>query len=190
MEQTQAKNILQSLLLVAREPLSLERLEEATDLPQELLASLLEEMIAELQGRGIQIFKVSGGYLMGTDPANAEYVERVLHPREETRLSPQALETLSIIAYKQPVTGVEVERLRGVDSGWVIDSLIAKKLVAETGRSESVGRPYLYATTEEFLRHFGLKDLSSLPPLPVSAAEQETIFKSALHEDVPAQLSA
>ena len=182
MEQAQVKNILASLLFVAREPLPLERLEEATEQSRELLAALLEEMAAEMQGRGIQIFKVSGGYLMGTDPGNVDYVERILHPKEETRLSPQALETLAIIAYKQPVTRVEIEKLRGVDSGWVIDSLVAKKMVAETGRSDTVGRPYLYATTEEFLRHFGLKDLASLPPLPVSATEQETIFKSALHE--------
>jgi segregation and condensation protein B len=189
MEQSQAKNVLESLLFVAREPLPLERLEEATELSREVLSSLLEEMIGEMQGRGIQIFKVSGGYLMGTNPGNVNYVERILHPKEETRLSPQALETLAIVAYKQPVTRVEIEKLRGVDSGWVIDSLIAKKLVAETGRSETVGRPYLYATTEEFLRHFGLKDISSLPPLPVSEAEQETIFKSALHENALSQPS-
>jgi segregation and condensation protein B len=182
MEPLRAKNVLESLLFVAREPLPLEQLEEATALPKELLSSLLEEMIAEYQGRGIQVHKVAGGYLMGTNPENVDYVEKVLHPREETKLSPQALETLAIIAYKQPVTRVEIERLRGVDSGWVIDSLAAKKLVYEVGRSETVGRPYLYATTEEFLRHFGLKDLASLPPLPTSEADQEAIFKSALHE--------
>lgn len=185
MESQRAKNVLESLLFVAREPLSIEQLEEATALPKELLSSLLEEMVAEYQGRGIQILKVAGGYLMGTNHENVEYVERILHPREETKLSPQALETLSIIAYKQPVTRVEVERLRGVDSGWVIDSLIAKKLVCEVGRSETVGRPYLYATTEEFLRHFGLKDVAALPPLPTSETDQEVLFKSALHETSP-----
>ena len=186
MEQLQAKNILESLLFVAREPLSLEQLEETTALPKELIAQLLEEMIASLAGRGIQIFKVAGGYLMGTSPENVEYVEKILHPKEETRLSAQALETLAIIAYKQPVTRVEIERLRGVDSGWVIDSLAGKKLVREVGRSEAVGRPYIYATTEEFLRHFGLKDLATLPPLPSTEADQENLFKSALQESTAA----
>lgn len=182
MESARAKTILESLLFVAREPLSLERLEEATELPKDLLSSLLEEMIVEFSGRGIRIHKVAGGFLLGTNHENADYIEKILHPKEETRLSPQALETLAIIAYKQPVTRVEIERLRGVDSGWVIDSLIAKKLVCEVGRSDTVGRPYLYATTEEFLRHFGLKDLSSLTPPPKDRTDQEVLFKSALQE--------
>jgi segregation and condensation protein B len=139
-------------------------------------------MIRERQEREVQIFKVAGGYLMGTNPENAEYVKKITNPREETRLSPQALETLAIIAYKQPVTRVEIERLRGVDSGWVIETLLAKKLIREVGRSETVGRPYLYATTEEFLKHFGLKDLKDLPPLKVSQSAQEAVFKTALSE--------
>lgn len=173
---------MESILFVARQPLSLDELELTIGLPQKFLRSLLEELIAELNERGIQIVKVAGGYLMGTNPANAEYVEKILHPKEETRLSSQALETLAIIAYKQPVTRVEIERLRGVVSDSVVDTLVSKKLVREAGRSEAVGRPYLYATTEEFLRHFGVEDLSKLPPLPGAAADQETLFKSALHE--------
>jgi segregation and condensation protein B len=183
MEDARIKNILESLLFVASEPLALEELELALDVSREKLEVLLEEMVKERQASGVQIFKVAGGYLMGTNPENAEYVRKIINPREETRLSPQALETLAIIAYKQPVTRVEIERLRGVDSGWVIETLLAKKLVQEVGRSESVGRPYLYATTEEFLKHFGLKDLKDLPPLPASPSAQEAAFKTALHED-------
>jgi segregation and condensation protein B len=182
MESARTKNILESMLFVAREPLTVAQLEELLTLPKEYLTGLLEEMVIELQGRGIQVFKLAGGYLMGTSPENVEYVEKILHPKEETRLSAQALETLAIIAYKQPVTRVEIERIRGVDSGWVIDSLVLKKLAREVGRSDSVGRPYIYATTEDFLRHFGLKDTGNLPPLPSSEADQETIFKSALQE--------
>ncbi|MCU0641670.1 MAG: SMC-Scp complex subunit ScpB [Candidatus Margulisbacteria bacterium] len=182
MEPTRIKNILESLLFVAREPLAVEQLEEMIGVPRDYLGSLLEELVAELQGRGIQVFKLAGGYLMGTNPENVAFVEKILHPKEETRLSAQALETLAIIAYKQPVTRVEIERIRGVDSGWVIDSLVTKKLVKEVGRSEAIGRPYIYATSEDFMRHFGLKDLASLPPLPSSEADQETIFKSALQE--------
>lgn len=182
MDTLRVKNILESLLFVAREPLSLEELELALNIPREDLRNLLDEMVKEREGSGVQIFKVAGGYLMGTNPDNAEFVKKITNPREETRLSPQALETLAIIAYKQPVTRVEIERLRGVDSGWVIETLIAKKLIQEVGRSETVGRPYLYATTDEFLKHFGLESLADLPPLPISEAEQEAVFKSALHE--------
>lgn len=182
METLKAKSILESLLFVARQPLEIEELEATIGLPKELLASLLEELIAEFSQRGIRIVKVAGGYLMGTNPENAEHVEKILHPKEETKLSPQALETLAIIAYKQPVTRAEIERLRGVASDWVVDTLVAKKLVREAGRSEAVGRPYIYATTENFLRHFGVEDLSKLPPLPNSETDQETLFKSALHE--------
>ena len=83
------------------------------------------------------------------------------------------------------MTRVEIERLRGVISDGVIETLLAKKLINEVGRSETVGRPYLYSTTTEFLRHFGLKDLSGLPPLPESVSEQENIFRSALQENQP-----
>lgn len=173
------------MLFVARKPLRLEEFIDATELPADVLTPVLEALAAESEGHGLNVVKVAGGYLMGTNPENAGFVEKILHPKEEARLSPQALETLAIIAYKQPVTRVEIERLRGVDSGWVIDSLIAKKLVREVGRSDAVGRPYLYATTEQFLRHFGIEALHALPPLPVSEAEQETVFKSALQESPP-----
>lgn len=180
MESVRVKNILESLLFVARNPLTLDEIEKATGCPQELLISLLEELSIEFQNRGVRIVKVAGGYLMGTSPDNADFVQRLLHARIETTLSPQALETLAIIAYKQPVTRAEIERLRGVISDGVIETLLMKKLIQELGRSEAVGRPYRYGTTTEFLRHFGLKDLSDLPPLPESVAEQENLFRSAL----------
>jgi len=182
-EPNKAKQVIESLLFVAREPLSLEQLEEVMAAPREFLAGLLEELIADYSAKGIQIVKVAGGYLMGTNPDNAEFVNLILHPREETRLSHQALETLAIISYKQPVTRAEVERLRGVDSGYILESLIAKKLVKEAGRSEAVGRPYLYATSEDFLRHFGLQTLTDLPTLPTAETDQENLFKSALQEN-------
>jgi segregation and condensation protein B len=182
METARIKSILESILFVARKPMPLDELAAATELPSEAIFTVLEEIVAQSQNWGITVVKVAGGYLMGTNPGNVDYVEKILHPKEETRLSPQALETLAIIAYKQPVTRLEIERLRGVDSGWVIESLAAKKLVREVGRSEAVGRPYLYATSENFLRHFGIENVNSLPPLPASETEQETVFKSALQE--------
>ena len=182
METNKVKSILESILFVARKSLSPAEFAELTELPIEELTPVLDELAAESGGRGITVVKVADGYLMGTSADNSAYVEKVLHPKEETRLSPQALVTLAIIAYKQPVTKLEVERLRGVDSGGVVESLIAKKLIKEVGRSEALGHPYLYGTTENFLRHFGIENVHSLPLLPESETEQEAVFNSVLHE--------
>lgn len=178
------KNILESLLFVARKPLTPEEIAQAMGegVSAEAITTLLEELLRDYEGKGINIIKVAGGYLMGTSPENADYVYNLLHAKVQTTLTQQALETLAIIAYKQPVTRPEMERIRGVNSDGPIDTLLQKKLIQELGRSEAVGRPFLYGTTTEFLRHFGLKDLADLPPLPVSQTEQEQIFKSALHE--------
>ncbi|MBU1026976.1 MAG: SMC-Scp complex subunit ScpB [Candidatus Margulisbacteria bacterium] len=185
------KTILESLLFVARKPLSFEELKKCFDqtegsqglnCSQEELEFLLEDLVTEYRARGINVVKVAGGYLMGTNPANADYVYSLLHARVQTTLSPQALETLSIIAYKQPVTQAEIEQVRGVNSDGPISTLLAKKLISDQGRSDAPGRPYIYGTTIEFLRHFGLKDLNDLPPLPSEPEEQEEVFKSALHE--------
>jgi len=180
------KNILESLLFVARRPLSAEDFSPVVgqDVPVEEIARVLEELVQECSGKGINIVKVAGGYLMGTNPANADYVYNLLHAKVQTNLSPQALETLAIIAYKQPVTRAEMERIRGVNSDGPIDTLLQKKIIEEVGRSEAVGRPFLYGTTKEFLRHFGLEALSSLPPLPVSGEEQKVVFETALIEQV------
>jgi segregation and condensation protein B len=181
------KGVLESLLFVGRKPLPPEEMVQslsslALNISRDEIVSLLEELIKEYEGRGINIVKVAGGYLMGTNPENADYVHNLLHAKVQTSLTPQGLETLAIVAYKQPVTRVEIERIRGVNSDGPIDTLLQKRLIQELGRSSAVGRPYLYGTTTEFLRHFGLKDLSSLPPLPLSSEEQESVFKSALHE--------
>jgi segregation and condensation protein B len=181
------KSVLESLLFVARKPLPPEEIrqalgEQVLGITAEEIIALLEELVREYEARGINVVKVAGGYLMGTNPANANYVHNLLHAKVQTTLTSQALEVLAIIAYKQPVTRAELERIRGVNSDGPIETLLSKKLIQELGRSESVGRPYLYGTTTEFLRHFGLKDLSDLPPLPVSPEEQDAVFKSALHE--------
>jgi segregation and condensation protein B len=180
--QIQLKSILESLLFVARKPLDPKDLETVLQSTKELIEANLEELTGEYSAKGIKIFKVAGGYLMGTNPDNADYVHALLHEKIQTSLSPQALETLAIIAYKQPVTRAEIERIRGVNSDGPIETLLAKKLIDDHGRSDAVGRPFLFGTTIEFLRHFGLKEVKDLPALPMQEAAQEEIFKTALHE--------
>lgn len=181
------RSVIESLLFVARKPLPPAEIlsalnEHMADITEEEITARLEELVQEYEARGMNIVKVAGGYLMGTNPANADPVHNLLHAKVQTTLTPQALEVLAIIAYKQPVTRAELERIRGVNSDGPIDTLLGKKLIQELGRSEAVGRPYLYGTTTEFLRHFGLRDLAGLPPLPVTPEEQDAVFKSALHE--------
>jgi segregation and condensation protein B len=127
--------------------------------------------LAELQadyardGRGLQLVEVAGGWQITTRPEYNDWVRELLDPRTPTRLSIQALETLAVIAYKQPVTMPEVIELRGVKSGGVIKTLLEKHLIRIVGRKEVVGRPMLYGTTKQFLIHFGLKDLAELPKI-------------------------
>jgi segregation and condensation protein B len=113
--------------------------------------------------RGLQLVEVAGGFQVTTRPEYNDWVRELLDPRTPTRLSIQALETLAVIAYKQPVTLPEIIALRGVKSGGVVKTLLEKRLIRITGRKEVVGRPILYGTTKQFLLHFGLKDLGELP---------------------------
>jgi segregation and condensation protein B len=125
----------------------------------------------------MNIAKFAGGYQMVTHSQNVDYVDRFLHSPILTTLSNPALETLAIVAYKQPITKLTIENIRGVNSDGVVATLLEKRLVEEAGRSEAVGRPILYATTVEFLRHFGLKDLTDLPPLP---QDEMAAFRSGI----------
>jgi len=114
-------------------------------------------------GRGLQLVEIAGGYQITTRPEYNDWVRELLDPKSPTRLSLQALETLAVIAYKQPVTLPEIIELRGIKSGGVIKTLLEKRLIKILGRKEVVGRPILYGTTKQFLLHFGLRDLDELP---------------------------
>ena len=132
----------------------------------------LEEIRADYarDGRGLQLVEVAGGFQITTRPEYHDWVRELLDPKTPTRLSVQALETLAVIAYKQPVTLPEIIDLRGVKSGGVLKTLLEKRLIRITGRKEVVGRPMLYGTTKEFLLHFGLKDVGELPRIEEFAA--------------------
>ena len=165
------QHVLESLLFVTKKPLTIQELQKLTEAPAEEIEEKLNGIAARLEAEasGIRVIKVAHGFILGTAPESAEYVDKLVHSKIETTLSPQSLESLAIIAYKQPITRAELEMIRGVYCDAVIDTLLTKKLIEEKGRSRALGRPILYGTTVDFLRHFGLKDPSELPPLPVEA---------------------
>jgi segregation and condensation protein B len=138
-----------------------ESLESEPDRVQAALRELGDAYAA--RGAGVELREIAGGWMLVTTTAQAEWVGRMLRGKRKMRLSRPALETMAIVAYKQPVTKTEIEAIRGVDSTAVLATLLERNLVTIRGRSKVVGRPLLYGTTQEFLGYFGLKDLSELP---------------------------
>ena len=175
-------DIVEALLFASDAPLEADRIREVLDLPDaETARALVRELTdrCEADGRILAIVEVGGGYRMVTRPEVAPWLVRLARARTRVRLSRPALETLAIIAYRQPVSRPEVDAVRGVNSEGVLDSLLERRLVRIAGRKEAPGRPFLYETTREFLVAFGLRDLGDLPkvdgelviPEPAGAAE-------------------
>jgi segregation and condensation protein B len=160
--------VLEALLFVASRPLSANTLSRLTGFDEadvEQLLTSLEE-VYNRPGRGIMLARVAGGYQLVTRPQFSSYVEKLLQEKEKTPpLSRAALETLSIIAYYQPVTRAQIEAIRGVRVDHILAVLMERGLIQEVGRGSGHGRPILYGSTPAFLEYFGLKDLSELPPL-------------------------
>jgi segregation and condensation protein B len=157
---------LEALLFAAGDPLTLEELRSA--LPAEDRAGVgpaLERLEAAYRrdGRGLQILRVAGGYRITTRPEYDRHLRALYRQRHRQRLGPAALETLAVVAYRQPVTGPEIAEIRGVDPQGVLQTLLERKLIRTVGRKRVVGRPFLYGTTKEFLVHFGLDSLDDLP---------------------------
>lgn len=155
---------LEALLFAAGDPVSKKRLAEIMGLPAQEVAALLERLKAQLQRpeRGIILQEVAGGFQLTTKPMFKELLQR-LGRTPPAALSPAALETLAIIAFRQPVTKAEIEQLRGVKVDSVLNTLLERDMVKELGRREAAGRPILYGTTDRFLQAFGLKSLQDLP---------------------------
>lgn len=171
-----AKSVIEVLLFVAPEPLPLAEICRIAELEQLDAQALLQELQQQYQRQGgLQIIEVAGGWQLTTKPSFAPYVERLYKKTTSQTLSRAALETLAIIAYRQPVTKAELELIRGVKCDSSINTLVERGLVAEQGRRESPGRPVLYGTTDEFLRCFGLKDLAELPDLNDFMVEAENL---------------
>jgi segregation and condensation protein B len=158
--------VLEALVFASPHPITARQIGEVlVGVPKEAWEAALRQLKEDYarDGRGLQLVEVAAGYQITTRPEYNDWVRELLDPRTTTRLSIQALETLAVIAYKQPVTLPEVIDLRGVKSGGVIKTLLEKRLIRIVGRKEVVGRPMLYGTTRGFLEQFGLKDLSELP---------------------------
>jgi len=167
MEREEIRSIIESLLFVADGPQSLQRFAEVLDgVDRETIQSILNELQIELeaQNRGIRLAEVAGGYQLRTPKSNADWVKKFLGGRP-ARMGKATLETLAIIAYRQPITKAEIEAIRGVDVNGVIGTLLERNLIRAVARKDVPGRPFLYGTTAEFLQLFNLKDLSQLPTL-------------------------
>ena len=161
------KGNIEAVLFAAGQPVSEVQLAEMLSVEKEHIRILLAQMKSEMEDtkRGLTILEVAGGYQLCTKAEFAETVARLAEV-QPNRLSRAALETLSVIAFKQPITRAEIEEIRGVQVDRVLQNLIDKELIKELGRKEVIGRPILYGTTEVFLNCFGMDSLSDLPPLP------------------------
>jgi segregation and condensation protein B len=167
MEREELKSIVENVLLAADQPINASELSkiflDGTDKDQ--LQSILDELREEYNSRNLQIMEVADGYQLCTRHEFNDYIRKYLKLDRSTRLSQPSLDTLSIIAYKQPLTRQEVDDIRGVDSSGVMKTLLEKKVIGPAGRKKVPGRPIMYRTTQKFLEYFGLKDLSDLPTL-------------------------
>jgi segregation and condensation protein B len=182
--------LLEAIVYLAKEPVSLDAIHKALpDVDRSELQQKLSELMEQYRSsdHGIEIREVADGYRFSTKPEHHEVLKLFLKSQiPPTRLSLAALETLAVIAYKQPVTVPEIQEIRGVHATGVIKTLLDKKFINTAGRKEVLGRPILYKTTKDFLMHFGLKDLSELP----SMEEFEELIKNqaAAEEEIPEEV--
>ncbi|MDD5584138.1 MAG: SMC-Scp complex subunit ScpB [Candidatus Omnitrophica bacterium] len=193
LERTKIKSVVESLLFVNERPLSIEELRDVLECDKKDIEAAAEELIQEYERRtcGVCIVRVAGGYQMCSLPDNESWIKKMYQERSKQKLSIPALETLAIIAYKQPITRMEIESIRGVNIDGVVRHLDDLGLIKTEGRKEVPGRPFLYITTRKFLEYFGLNHLKDLPKLEefVALVEHETAAVSA-QTDFSTEVSA
>ena len=162
---TDLKAIIEALIYASPEPVTLKQLSRLLDAePKETVLAAIEALKQDYERPGgLQIVEVAGGYQIVTKAEMHDWVRRLFHERTTQKLSVASLETLAVIAYKQPVTAPEITEIRGVNAVGVLSTLLERKLVKIVGRKQVVGRPFLYGTTREFLERFGLNDIADLP---------------------------
>lgn len=170
------KSIIESILFVSGEPLSLRDISINLEMPPRYIEEILNEMITDYEAseRGIKLISIKDNYQLVTKSENSDYIQRLLKKNKRQSLSQASLESLAIIAYKQPITRIDIDEIRGVKSESAIQKLIEKNLIKESGRLDVPGRPILYSTTDEFLRQFELNDLKELPSLDLFDNTDET----------------
>ena len=167
MPEDNIKTVIEALLFVSERPLALEKIKEVLGLDTVGIRKKLEELQAEYEtaNRGMRIIEIAGGFQMITAPTLAVFLKKLYKNRRAERLSKPALETLAIIAYKQPLTKLEIESIRNVNIDGMMQNLLDKGLVRICGRKKAPGRPFVYGTTRKFLEYFGLKSLEELPKI-------------------------
>jgi len=172
MDKTNVKSILEALLFINERPIEVGEFTEVLEISRKEIEEALGELSLEYRERssGICIVKVAGGYQMCSAPDNETWVKKMYHERSKQKLSTASLETLAVVAYKQPVTRVEIEAIRGVNVDGVARKLSELGLVKIAGRKDVVGKPFLYITTRKFLEYFGINTLKDLPKLEEFAA--------------------
>jgi len=166
-ERAQRKRILEALLFVSDKPLSADTISKAAEMKHSEIKELFEDLRSDYSERNsaVTVVEIAGGYQMVTDPDLAPWVRRLKNINQASKLSQASLETLAIIAYKQPITKVEIDQLRGVNSEGAVRGLLEKRLIKILGKKDVPGRPFLYGTSREFLQYFGLNSLVELPPI-------------------------
>jgi len=163
-----ARPVIEALLFAADRPLSVSRLTELIGgVPSGTVHAAVQEICRDynLNGRSIMLREVAGGFQFYTKPQYAPWLRRLYKIKSSNRLSPAALETLAIVAYKQPITRAEIEIIRGVNVTGLLNTLLERGLIKISGHEDTIGKPLLYRTTNEFLSHFGLADIRDLPPI-------------------------
>lgn len=173
MEDSEKKSLLEAFLFLSGETVTLPSIKGITEMEEPEMKRLMEEIITDYKNRdgGILAIEIAGGYQMVTNPKYASWIKKFKGTQATSRLSVAALETLAIIAYKQPIIKAEVEHIRGVNSDGVVKTLLDRRLIKIMGKKDVPGKPLLYGTTKEFLQYFGLKDLTEMPTLKDFARE-------------------
>lgn len=169
------RNVIEAILFVAGEPVAVADLVRALEAPELSVVSAIDQLEKQYdeEKRGFRLKRFGGHIQLATREDYAPYIERLLQPVQKQSLSQAALETLAVVAYRQPVTRLDVEAVRGVKCDYSLQSLMNKALIEELGRKETLGRPILYGTTDKFLSHFGLRSLSELPAPPEPEPKEE-----------------
>ncbi len=167
MDRDELKSIIENLLLAADQPVSADLLHQTflNRSSREELLAVLKELQEDYQSNNLQIVEVADGFQLCTRPEHSDWIRKFLKLDKSFKLSRAALDTLAIIAYKQPLTRAEVDEIRGVDSSGVVRTLLEKKIICPAGRKNVPGKPMMFRTTQKFLEYFGLRDLSEMPTL-------------------------